>query len=198
VTTLLLWRHGRTGWNVEGRFQGQSDSALDDTGHQQAAVAAERLAVRKPDLLVSSDLQRAANTAEPLARLTGLTVHTDPRLRERYFGLWQGHTRPEIEERWPDAFARWRAGEVVDEAGVESEHDVVKRMGEALSDAASGAPDRTIVVVGHGGSLRCGLIAVLDLPESISSKLSGLRNCHWSELRWSARRGWQLHSHNVG
>jgi len=198
VTTLLLWRHGQTGWNVEGRFQGQSDSVLDETGHQQAAAAAARLAARKPDVIVSSDLQRCVRTAEPLARLTGLTVRFDSRLRERHFGQWQGHTRAEIDERWPGAIARWQAGNVLDEAGIESPHDVSKRMSEALSDAVAGPPGRTIVVVGHGGSLGSGLNAVLDLPESISSKLRHLRNCHWSELRWSAVRGWQLHSHNVG
>jgi broad specificity phosphatase PhoE len=198
VTTLLLWRHGQTGWNVENRFQGQTDSALDETGREQAVVAAQRLAARRPDVIVASDLQRAVHTAQPLARLTGLTVRTDPRLRERHFGQWQGHTRADIEERWPGTFARWRAGESVDEAGIEGQHDVVKRMGAALSDAASGAPGRTIVVVGHGGSLRCGLVAMLDLPELIFRKIGSLGNCHWSELRWSAERDWQLHSHNVG
>src|ERR1035437_598375 len=72
-TRLLLWRHGQTQWNVEGRFQGQSDIPLDAVGHQQAERAARLLAALRPDVIISSDLGRALATAAPLARLTGLT-----------------------------------------------------------------------------------------------------------------------------
>ena len=71
---LVLWRHGQTQWNVEGRFQGQSDIPLDLVGEQQAERAARLLAALQPSAIYSSDLARAAMTAAPLARLTGLTV----------------------------------------------------------------------------------------------------------------------------
>jgi probable phosphoglycerate mutase len=86
---LVLWRHGQTQWNADGRFQGQSDIPLDAVGEQQAERAARLLAGLRPDGIVSSDLSRAMATAAPLARLTGLTVTTDKDLRERYGGLWE-------------------------------------------------------------------------------------------------------------
>src|SRR5262245_22002704 len=87
---LVLWRHGQTQWNVEGRFQGQSDIPLDQVGEQQAERAARLLAALQPTAIYSSDLTRATMTAAPLARLTGLTVISDKDLRERYGGLWEG------------------------------------------------------------------------------------------------------------
>src|SRR5690242_19637486 len=84
---LVLWRHGQTEWNMQGRFQGQTDIPLDEIGQQQAERAARLLAALQPSAIFSSDLIRAAATAAPLARLTGLTVTLDKDLRERYGGL---------------------------------------------------------------------------------------------------------------
>jgi ribosome silencing factor RsfS/YbeB/iojap len=78
---LVLWRHGQTVWNAERRFQGQSDIPLDEVGQAQAERAARLLAALRPDLIVSSDLSRAAQTAAPLSRLTGLEVTLDKDLR---------------------------------------------------------------------------------------------------------------------
>jgi len=198
VIRLLLLRHGRTTWNAARRMQGQADAPLDETGHQQAATAAQRLARYAPDLLVSSDLQRATSTAAAIAEVTGLPVQIDPRLRERAFGAWQGHTLAEVEATWPAAYARWRAGAAVDEAGVESLDDLAKRAASALRDIAERAVDgQTAVVVGHGGGIRHGLASLLDWPAQVLRTLAAPDNCQWSELRYTAARGWQLRSYNV-
>ena len=68
---LVLWRHGQTPWNVQGRFQGQTDIQLDEVGVEQAERAARLLAALRPDVIISSDLSRAMATAAPLSRLTG-------------------------------------------------------------------------------------------------------------------------------
>lgn len=194
---LILWRHGQTAWNADNRVQGQTDVELSELGHEQAARSALRLAELRPGVLVSSDLRRAADTAAQLATLTGLPVSYDARLRERSFGEWQGYTTTEIAERWPEASARWRAGATVGEAGVESDEDVAKRVGVALEEIIDGATG-TVVVATHGGAARQAVFALLGWPGALARSLGGLDNCHWTELRRDAVRGWQLRAHNVG
>jgi glucosyl-3-phosphoglycerate phosphatase len=197
-TRLLLWRHGRTAWNAEGRIQGQHDAKLDETGRAQARAAAARLALRRPDAIVSSDLSRASDTAAELVALTGLTPTYDVRLRERAFGAWETLLASEIEERWPDGWARWRRGEPIDEAGVERIDQMTKRAGEALLEIAERHPGGTVVLVTHGGVVRHGIEAVLDWQPKVVYSVSALSNCHWSELHHHPARGWRLHAHNVG
>ena len=95
MTTLLLVRHGETDWNRDGRWQGQSDTPLNELGRRQARELAEQL--DGVDVVYSSDLARARETAEILAERAGVEVRLDPRLRERGFGAWEGLTLAEIE-----------------------------------------------------------------------------------------------------
>ena len=100
VGRLLLWRHGRTAFNATARLQGQVDIPLDDVGRWQARTAAAAMLVRHtPTRIVSSDLGRAVETADPLARMAGVDVETDERVRERSFGEWEGLSGPEIARR---------------------------------------------------------------------------------------------------
>jgi glucosyl-3-phosphoglycerate phosphatase len=198
VTRLILWRHGQTDWNAGDRIQGQADIDLSAVGRAQALESASRLAALKPDLLFSSDLRRAADTAAALAALVDLPVGYDERLRERYYGEWEGLTGPEIAQRWPAAYARWRVGEPVGVAGVEDVDPLAKRMVAALQEIASTAPpDATIVVATHGGVAKQGVRGLLDWPETITRTLGGLHNCHHTDLRFSSVRGWQLCGHNI-
>ncbi len=199
MTRLVIWRHGQTVWNKQNRIQGQTDVDLDDTGRAQAAVAAELLAMEPVDLLLSSDLRRARDTAEALAAVSGLPVEVDNRLREREYGAWEGLTHEQISARWPQEFQRWKAGEPVPECGLEDVADVGKRVGAALLDAAdrAGQPG-TVVVVTHGGAARQGMGAVLKWPGPVVRDIGPLGNCHWAELRGGASGTWRLHAHNVG
>lgn len=197
-TRLILWRHGQTTFNAEGRIQGQHDAKLDDTGRQQARIAARQLASRKPDRIVSSDLSRCADTAAELAALTGLTPTYDERLRERGFGEWQTLLRAEVAERWPEAFARWVGGEPIDEAGIEATGAVGERMAEVLAEIAEANAGGTVVVTTHGAAARHALEALLKWPHDVIYTIAPLVNCHWSELRHHSSRGWRLHSYNVG
>ena len=196
MTRLILWRHGETAWNAEGRVQGQLDVELSELGREQAVRSAQFLAARQPNVIVASDLRRAADTATVLAELTGLPVRYDTRLRERCFGEWQGHTLAEVKLRWPEAYSRWQAGEPVGECGIEDIEDLAKRVAAAFEEIA--AAGGTIVVAMHGGSARHGAGALLGWPGSLARTLGGLDNCHWTELGFSSRRGWQLLAHNVG
>jgi probable phosphoglycerate mutase len=198
VTRLLLWRHGQTAWNAADRVQGQLDIDLSEVGRTQAEAAAARLAERHPDLIVASDLRRAADTAAALAATTGLDVTHDARLRERHYGEWQGLTNPEITVRWPEASERWRAGFPVPEFGMEDLDEVGKRMADALQDVSAANPGGTIVVASHGSAIRRGVIALLGWPESVVRTLGVISNCHWVELHLDPRRGWQLRAYNAG
>jgi len=189
---LVLWRHGQTQWNVDGRFQGQSDIPLDAVGEQQAERAARLLAGLRPDAIVSSDLVRAMATAAPLARLTGLTVTTDKDLRERFGGLWEGLTDTEIRTRYPAEHAAWMP------PGGESSAVVAERAGAALERIAAGmAPGTLVVVVSHGAAIRLGAARLLGFPEDLWGAVGPLANCAWSVLG-RRRSRWRLLEHNAG
>jgi glucosyl-3-phosphoglycerate phosphatase len=184
-------------WNAERRFQGQSDSPLDETGQAQAERAARLLAALRPDLIVSSDLSRATSTAAPLARLTGLEVILDKDLRERHGGSWEGLTDTEIRERYPAEHATWTPPDG------ESSTAVADRVAAALQRTAAAVADRVTgrdglaVVVSHGAALRLGMSRLLGMPDDLFGVLGPLANCAWSVL--GVRHGrWRLQEHNAG
>jgi glucosyl-3-phosphoglycerate phosphatase len=189
---LVLWRHGQTKWNVEGRFQGQTDIPLDDVGEAQAERAARLLAALRPDQIIASDLGRAMATAAPLARLTRLTVTSDKELRERHGGAWEGLTNPEIRAQYPDDYAKWSP------PGGESTATVAERAGSALRRIADDLPPGSLaVVVSHGAALRLGAAWLLGLPEELWGVIGPLANCAWSVLARRTDR-WRLLEHNAG
>jgi len=200
---IVVWRHGQTAWNFDGRFQGQSDIDLDATGIEQAAQAAQTLAALGPAAIVSSDLKRARDTADALAKLTGLPVATDERLRETYLGSWQGKTRAEVEVEYPGEAAAWLAGGLERRGGGEHMTEVADRAEAAVLDAISDLPPRsTLVAVTHGGAGRVLLAQLMGLPPEQWKVLGGLSNCCWSVLaeRPGGEAGprWVLVEHNAG
>jgi probable phosphoglycerate mutase len=195
---VVLWRHGQTAWNLEDRFQGSTDVELDDVGRGQADRAARLLASLEPTAVVSSDLARASETARTLARLVGLEVRLDDRLRETYGGSWQGRTVGELLQRDADAYAAWRSGADVPAGGGERRSDVAARVVPAILDAvADSPPGGTVVVVTHGGSARAAIGTLLGLPLERWAVIGGLANCCWSVLE-EAGDGWRLVEHNAG
>jgi probable phosphoglycerate mutase len=196
VRRLLVWRHGRTEWNASGRFQGQLDPPLDDEGRAQAARTARYLAatLRNEDtVLVSSDLQRAVDTAAAVASLLGLPVRVDERLREHGLGSWEGLTRAEVAERFPDQYEDWLAGRPVPGRRGEAQADVAAR---AVAVVAELSPASTAVLVTHGGTAGRLVESLLGLGPEHRRAFGPLGNCHWSELSFQAS-GWRLIRHNV-
>ncbi len=199
---VVLLRHGQTDYNVAGRMQGHIDSVLTETGVAQAAHVAPEIARLAPDRLISSDLARAADTAEAVAAASGQPVKLDSRLRETHLGEWQGQTVAEIEEAYPGAIATWRSDPAWAPPGGESRIEVVRRampVVEELDDEFSSGPDTTAVLIAHGGliaGLVCGMLA---LPAATWPAIGGIGNCRWATL---ARRAdhprWRLAGYNVG
>lgn len=181
--TLILWRHGRTAWNLEGRFQGHTDIPLDEVGLRQAEVAAKVLAGLAPTAIVASDLQRTRQTAAALEAATGLTATTDARLRESAGGAWEGRLLAEIGAAQPQALATWLAGGDVPADGAETRAEVATRAAAAVTDALAGSDDSDVlVVVTHGGTSRSLTATLLGLPRAHWGVLGGLSNCCWSVL----------------
>jgi probable phosphoglycerate mutase len=196
VPRLVLWRHGRTEWNATGRFQGQLDPPLDEEGRKQARLAAPHLAAarlsRQETVVVSSDLSRAAETATTLTDLLGVPLRLDARLREHGMGCWEGLTRDEVAERYPEQFADWMAGRHVRGRGGEDPADVAERALAALVDLP---PARTAVVVTHGGTAGRLMERLLEIGPDHRRVFGALSNCAWSELTLQGGH-WRLIRHN--
>ena len=108
TTRLILIRHGETDWNVEGRYQGQADPPLNQQGLAQACQLAQKLRDVGLDVLYSSPLRRALQTAQILAEALDIPLHTEPRLMEIHQGEWQTLLYTEIAARYPELFDRWQ------------------------------------------------------------------------------------------
>lgn len=170
-TRIIAIRHGQTAWNAETRMQGQLDTALDARGRWQAEQIACALHEEAIDVIVSSDLARAMDTALPLARRHGLQLRTDAALRERSFGVFQGFTYAHIARHWPDGAARWRARDAhfSPDCG-ETLGDFYRRVTGAAQRLANEFAGCSLVWVTHGGVLDClhraAMRVALDAPRS--------------------------------
>ena len=136
-TIIFLVRHGETVDNARQIMQGQTQGCLNERGTEQALAVAERLAVERVEAVVASDLHRAVQTAEYIARLHGLTVTTTPLLRERDWGSFTGRFIPDLRgEVWPD--------------DIESEEALLRRARRFLQYMTATYPGQRVVAVGHG------------------------------------------------
>jgi len=202
VTTakLVLWRHGVTQFNVEQRMQGSVDVGLNDQGHWQAQRSAEHLVTQfRVTAIVSSDLLRARETARYLSDATGLPVTTDERLRERNFGAWEGMTRAEIAEQWPEQFRIWwEQGGTPQGVDAEDRTSVAHRYAQAVTEHVATVNDGTLVVVSHGTATGAGTGLLLGAEPTWPALIS-MRNAHWAHLfRDRADTRWLMHGYNLG
>jgi probable phosphoglycerate mutase len=153
VTTILLARHGETDWNREGRFQGWADPPLNATGRAQAVDLSVQLMAEELAAVYSSPLRRAYETAEVVAASRGLEPVTVDALREVDVGSWSGLSRAEIEQRFPEQYARWLDYGRGWEDG-ETYEQMVDRVVEALQELAEARDGERILAVTHGGPMR--------------------------------------------
>ncbi|MFM7500438.1 MAG: histidine phosphatase family protein [Actinomycetota bacterium] len=196
---LIIMRHGQTDWNVENRFQGHTDIPLNAIGRAQVARAASILGTQDIDHIISSDLQRAFDTAAAVAAVKKLKVIPDPQLRETHCGSWEGRTGPDIEASDGENLARWFDGDDIPAGGDgERRSEVVKRMMSALDTGLRNcATGQTLLVVTHGGAARGVIGALLGLAISDWVAIGGLANASWSIVEERNSR-WRLIEHNSG
>ena len=200
---IVIWRHGQTDWNIENRFQGHSDISLNSVGVSQAKRSAAILAGMAPTKIISSDLDRAFKTATELANIVNLKIIKDPDLRETNGGNWEGKTGEENRKNDYERFVKWIDGtdEKAGEIG-ERRSEVAQRAISAIERALIDL-DGTLIVVTHGGTARCTLGKILNLPQAEWSVIGGLSNAAWSIVERGVnpldhRDKWVLVEHNAG
>ena len=160
-TRIVFIRHGETDWNRIKRIQGHINIPLNDIGFEQARRIAARMAreagaARGIDAVYASDLVRARQTAEPTVAALGLSLRLQQGLRERAYGVFQGHDSDEIADRFPDAYAVWQTRDpgFAPEGG-ESPRVFYHRVLHTVAQIAAEHPNGGIVCVTHGGVLDC-------------------------------------------
>ena len=155
ATRIIAIRHGETAWNVDSRLQGHLDIPLNDVGLWQARQAALALADEPIDAIYSSDLQRAWVTAQAIAETTQAPLTAHQGLRERSFGVLQGHTFEELEAKEPEQAYRWRKRDphLVFPGGGESLLQLRERIAATVQRLAQQHVGEQIALIAHGGVL---------------------------------------------
>jgi 2,3-bisphosphoglycerate-dependent phosphoglycerate mutase/probable phosphoglycerate mutase len=200
---LVLVRHGQSDFNAEGRMQGHLDSGLTELGVIQVRRAGTALAAFEPVRLISSDLARAARSADEIALACGLPVKLDTRLRETHLGRWQGLTTDDVARVWPGALERWRTDPDWTPPGGESRVDVAARslpVVRELDAEFADDPPSTVLLCAHGGVITALSCALLGLEQPSWTVFGGLGNACWVVLarRSEPGAGWRMTGFNVG
>lgn len=170
---IYLARHGETDWNLQGRWQGQTDIPLNETGRSQARLLGRRVASLGLVRIGSSDLQRATETAQIVGAELGLKpAFADPRLRERGFGVFEGLTRAEVEAKYPAEWNGYQRDRRNVPPGGEPFEQLIRRTSEALFDQHLTGPT---LVVTHGGVMRS-LWASSMTPSAATQRVHPLEN----------------------
>jgi probable phosphoglycerate mutase len=189
-TKIILVRHGETCWNQEGRIQGyHANSPLTDAGLAQARAVAGRLAAEGVDALYSSDSGRTLQTAEPIALATGRKVTQEIGVRERNYGIFEGHTFAEVETVFPEEFQKYRARDPhYSIEGGESAVQFRDRILAALAEIARRHPGQRSVVVTHGGVVgsmyRVAMELPLDAPRVYTTRNASVNRFGFDAGRW--------------
>jgi broad specificity phosphatase PhoE len=190
---ILLARHGETLFNVEGRWQGQSDSPLTERGCAQARELGRALEAEAITAVYSSDLGRAMQTAVEVATLHGLTVRADVRLREIETGGFTHKNRAEIDAEFPGQRDTWaKAPATMRMPGGETLLETQTRALEFFGEVMPGHADQTIVVISHGGIGQAILVNAMGGTVDDLWLKERVDNCQISRLEWTQEDGLKL------
>jgi probable phosphoglycerate mutase len=165
VTTIVLVRHGETGWNRDRRFQGHADIPLNAAGLDQMRELGERLAGEESfSIVYTSPLRRASESADVLAARLGVEVRPSAALKEVDVGAWSGLTVHEVGDRFPEGFARWVEWRSAGWSNGETYEQLGRRVVDALREIAETHPGERVLAVTHGGPIRSAAAAALRVP----------------------------------
>jgi len=195
---LLLVRHGETTWNQENRWQGQADVPLSETGRFQAHRLAQRLVAegRKIQAMYTSDLSRAAQTAEILGAILGMRPAPDLMWREMDIGVWSGLTTAEVIARHTVEWERLRAGEDLPRGGGETFAEFQSRLVRGAWRLLEKHTGEDVAIVTHGGAVRAFLLSCRKLPMNQFREIDKIGNTGLSEVTIFANGEAVIHSVN--
>lgn len=189
MTTLFLVRHGRTGWNKEQIFRGHKDVPLDEVGREEALLVGERLKGEGIRGVFSSPLSRARETALAVAQFHKIEVQVLAGLNDLNFGEWEGLSRQEVEERYPDLYEQWqKTPDRVIFPGGEGLDAVSSRAMGAVKDIINRHPQEAVALVSHRVVLKVLICALLGLDNShfwnIAQDITAINCFHHRNGTW--------------
>jgi broad specificity phosphatase PhoE len=192
MVTVILVRHGETEWNRREIFRGRADVELNERGREQAKALGAALDRRSIDVVYSSPLSRAVETAEAITGPHGMSVEIEDAFIDFHYGTWQGLPHDEVRQRYPDMYHDWvERPHTVRMDGGESLRMVRRRAMQALMRVVDRHQDETVVVVAHRVVNKVMLCAVLELDNShfwrIRQDTCALNVFEWSDGRFLIR-----------
>jgi uncharacterized phosphatase len=181
---VCIVRHGQTEWNLQGKLQGQTDIPLNETGRKQAEECREFLKDSDWDVVVTTSLKRARETADIINEALNLPIVEMNDFKERYFGAGEGMTREMRVDKYPDFIF----------PGMEAEADFERRIEAGLCEVLNRFPDKKVLLVSHGAVIH----AIINKYHYNGNKLKQfklfngcLTNLHFQE------KAWNVHDYNV-
>lgn len=193
IKHFYIFRHGETDYNLEKRWQGCGlNPDLNATGQQQAVALAQKLKPAKLEVVYSSPLRRAVQTAKVIAAAENIPLELIPNLREGCFGEAEGMQRDDIAAKWPELFAEWYNGNSSADdnlnirfPGGESKAEMQSRMLSVLNQLLL-TPYQRIGIASHGSSIRYLLMYFGYPPHRMAN--TALFHLIWDEGRWTLCR----------
>lgn len=164
---LYLIRHGETEWNIQNKYQGITDIPLSSTGEKQAQAIANKMRKIKIDMIYSSNLSRAYETAKYISSEKKINIKVMPQLREINFGEWEGYTISELEIIYGEHYKRFiLEPHKYDFPGEGSMQAVQSRVLKAIDAIIKEQSDGDIAIVSHGGVLKILIMSLLKIDLS--------------------------------
>lgn len=195
MTTFYIVRHGETLWNAEGRIQGHTDVGLTERGKEQARATARRLAGIAFGAAYSSDMSRTRDTAQIILGERDTPLKSVPELREYNKGVFEGLTPDEYREQYPHLYESSLVNDPdFAPPGGETIRQCQSRLSQFFSSLRDLHQSEDVLIVGHGGSLRSGIVALLGLPLEANWKFV-MHNCALSMV-WTYPDNSVMHLYN--
>ena len=188
ITRLYLVRHGESTWNAQGRYQGQLDTPLSETGWEQSRALARRLTSEGLDVVYTSPLVRSVETARLIADALEIEVREEPRFIEIHHGDWQGMYIGEVEDGFGDLLKVWQTHPSrVQMPGGESFDDVMQRTLEATDGILERHAGQRVAIVSHDIPLKAIIVDALQMDRDSSWAL-GFENGAFSLVEYGSRK----------